>query len=285
MPQYIQTLPFPDLTDDGKVYFDDLAEFVSCWLHSNCGEPDWCAGTDLDHSGFVDFNDFATFTKYWLSDISLIGHWKMDDNADTTMVVDSSSYGNDGTAQRDTSVLNTTGAIDGALIFDGISDYVDCGTDNSFSMDDEFTICMWVKADVNPRANENEQVISKGGNNYLFSWSHRSSDYRQAWAFLNTDGTWQACKYATALSEDVWYFLVLVYDSTVDGGAMKAYLDGDLETTVTSVGVPVTDAYSLFIGCGQYSGNPRNYFAGSIDNVMLFNKTLSEGEIEELYNE
>jgi len=34
---------------------------------SNCVAPDWCGGTDIDHSGTVDFNDLWIFSQAWLS--------------------------------------------------------------------------------------------------------------------------------------------------------------------------------------------------------------------------
>jgi hypothetical protein len=73
-----------------------------------------------------------------------VGYWKLDDDAATTTVVDSSSNGNNGTAQQNTSALYTTGIIDGALTFNGITDYVNCGNDNSLDITDEITISAWV---------------------------------------------------------------------------------------------------------------------------------------------
>jgi hypothetical protein len=52
----------------------------------------------------------------------LIGHWKMNDDAATKVVVDSSANGNDGTAQQNTEDINVTGKINGALSFNGTSD-------------------------------------------------------------------------------------------------------------------------------------------------------------------
>jgi len=51
-------------TDTIKIITNNLqflAVFASHWLESDCGAPDWCGGTDLDHSSTVDFADFALF--------------------------------------------------------------------------------------------------------------------------------------------------------------------------------------------------------------------------------
>ena len=49
------------------VNFADYAIFANHWMYQNCVEPDWCDGTDFDHSGSVDMLDLAEFAKYWLS--------------------------------------------------------------------------------------------------------------------------------------------------------------------------------------------------------------------------
>ena len=38
-----------------------LAVLTSYWLEAGCGEPDWCAGADLNRDSVVDFIDFAFF--------------------------------------------------------------------------------------------------------------------------------------------------------------------------------------------------------------------------------
>ena len=38
-----------------------LAVLTSYWLAGDCGEPDWCAGADLNRNSVVDFIDFAFF--------------------------------------------------------------------------------------------------------------------------------------------------------------------------------------------------------------------------------
>jgi hypothetical protein len=60
-----------DLNIDGKVNFTDYAIFANYWMYENCAEPNWCEGTDFDHSGSVDIFDLATFAEYWLSNLNI----------------------------------------------------------------------------------------------------------------------------------------------------------------------------------------------------------------------
>jgi len=58
-----------DFEPDGDVDWDDMAFIAYYWLNSNCGEPHWCDGTDLDYSGTVDFYDYAIFAANWLAGV------------------------------------------------------------------------------------------------------------------------------------------------------------------------------------------------------------------------
>lgn len=55
-----------DFNRDAKVDFTDFTVFASHWQETNCRNPDWCEGTDLDTNGSVDINDLMLFCQYWL---------------------------------------------------------------------------------------------------------------------------------------------------------------------------------------------------------------------------
>ncbi len=55
-----------DLNLNGTVNFTDYALFANNWMDNTCCAPNWCEGTDFDHSGSVDTLDLMTFAKYWL---------------------------------------------------------------------------------------------------------------------------------------------------------------------------------------------------------------------------
>lgn len=66
----------------------------------------------------------------------------MDDNAFNRIVTDSSGWNNNGTAQRYTAYMSTTGAINGALNFNGTSDYVIVPDRDEWSFSNDFTITL-----------------------------------------------------------------------------------------------------------------------------------------------
>jgi hypothetical protein len=58
-------IPTRDLNSDGKVNFIDFAIFALQWESTNCNDPNWCDGADLDLDGDVDYNDLGLFVEYW----------------------------------------------------------------------------------------------------------------------------------------------------------------------------------------------------------------------------
>jgi len=66
-----------DITGNGQVGFDDLADISLQWL-SNCSADSWCDDTDIDHSGKVDVVDFGLLADNWLKSdfMSLAGQWR-----------------------------------------------------------------------------------------------------------------------------------------------------------------------------------------------------------------
>ncbi|MHC4336999.1 MAG: hypothetical protein ACYSTG_03480 [Planctomycetota bacterium] len=68
-PNYYITfshVPTRDLNSDEAVNFGDFAIFSSQWYATDCNDPNWCDGADLERDGDVDCNDLGLFVEYWL---------------------------------------------------------------------------------------------------------------------------------------------------------------------------------------------------------------------------
>jgi len=84
-------------------------------------------GSDPGQMDFADMGYIATdldgFSYNWLRDISLVCHWRLDEDSNN-IAYDSSGYVNDGMLNGGPVWQPTSGQIAGALDFDGVDDYV-----------------------------------------------------------------------------------------------------------------------------------------------------------------
>ena len=278
-----------DLNDDGRINSADLLILAYYWMDEACSEPDWCEGADCDYSGIVDYLDFAVLAYDWLTltgEPNLVDHWTMDDDAENTTVSDNSSNGNDGSAQQYTSVLHATGVIDGALIFNGASDYIDLGSPAVLTdlPADDFTVSAWIY---------DESTTSKGTIIGVFpdgtaGWILRkqgtgAARYLDFWAGHSTTNAYFATP-AGSLASDSWRHVAAVWDAGTK--TCRIYIDGFESSYVTSTagqGSYNSDvSYDKEIGRMALAGGIQ-FFAGKIDDVKIFNKALTSGEIQELY--
>lgn len=233
--------------------------------------------------------DFETITITVNDATNLVGYWKMDENAANTTVTDSSGNGNDGTARQYTQNLSSSGRINGALSFDGVDDYIDCGSDCSLDISQSVSISAWVKFDSLPDYRYQTIVAKRGaGTNVKANYALRKGGYENAHElqFYYHDGTeWHACTtFGANLTWGQWYHVVVTFEFG-KGETIRFYLNNDLLKGMWTSGDGSSSVQlnkkPVTIG-GLTSGQGAE---GSIDNVMIFDKVLSKAEISNLYSQ
>ncbi len=290
-----------DFYEDGFIDFLDFAVLADYVANGNCTEPNWCEGTDVDHSGNTDFSDLSVFTKCWLTEVidpDLLAYWPLDDNEPDTFVSDISVNGHNATATANTDTLTTTGKI-GTGCFDLQGAY--CATvgdhgDFTFieGVNGDFSIFAWV------------YVTSRASSaNILTKWD---SNAKREWAFqLKVDNKlrmWLAdqsvSKYPYRVSDEAltngWHFVGVIYNGEHGSwtGATAAnyitlYVDGAaVDSTATNEATyekMENLGGDIAIGALLATGTPTNIWADKIDNVKIFSKCLTATEITVLYGE
>ncbi|MHC4676304.1 MAG: LamG-like jellyroll fold domain-containing protein, partial [Planctomycetota bacterium] len=274
-----------NLSSEGKLFFNG-----SGWVFT------WTPGYDDAGTYEVTFTstnggmeDFETIT-ITVNDVSgLVGHWTMDDNAANTTVADSSGNGNDGTARQYTRDLSTAGRIEGAFNFNGLDDYIDCGSDGSLDITGSVSISAWVKFDSLPDYDYQTIVAKRGaGTDVGANYALRKGGYEHGdeLQFCYHDGTaWHAYTTLGAnLTWGQWYHVVVTFEFG-RGKSIKCYLNNNLLkggwTTGDGNSSVQTNTKPVTIG-GLTAGQRAE---GSIDNVMIFDRALTRAEISDLYNE
>lgn len=90
------------------------------------------------------------------------------------------------------------------------------------------------------------------------------------------NGTWNYVVDNVPLDIHTWYHVALTYDAS---GTMKLYKNGSIVATRTNV--PTFTGSAVRIGSFEPGGN---LFYGAIDEVRIWNKALSQAEIQENMN-
>jgi hypothetical protein len=104
----------------------------------------------------------------------------------------------------------------------------------------------------------------------------------------NTSGPWRFralvgassgigfCEGATTVQLDQWYHVALTHD----GSVLRLFVNGQLDATTAALGKINVSDESLVIG--GHDGGPWN-MDGWIDEVSVYSRSLSEGEIASIY--
>jgi len=98
----------------------------------------------------------------------------------------------------------------------------------------------------------------------------------------NTDGKWT---FPLDITGDVWQHIVIVYDADASANNPVVYVNGEsviVTETVTPDDTRTSDAGAdLFLGSESSGGN---YYDGSMDDLMFFNRTLSAIEAKNIFS-
>jgi len=205
-------------------------------------------------------------------DTDYIGYWKMDDDAGNMTVSDSSGNDNHGTAQQNTTVLNTVGVIDDALTFNGIDDYIQIADSEPLSPTQEVTVCGWFWFN---DTSERVGLVWKHGYDYAL-WTVGNLVKFKVW----NDSEDSEADFGISLLNSGWNFIAGVFDGTNSALYLNGAQAGNLGDSITG-GIRDSSG-DLYIG-QRSDGEGDQYFDGLIDDVMIFDKALSAMEIEILY--
>jgi len=201
----------------------------------------------------------------------LVASWHLDEGSGTTAY---DTSGND----YDGALVNGPTWVDGkfgkALRFGG-SDYVEVPDDESLRITGDISIIAWVKPVID---SDFHAIVSKGySREYELSEDFRTGTYDLAWRHGDESKSYMKNFPNFFVDGEVWYFVAAVRE----GNELTVYKNGsyfDSDTFTESPG-PSTNPVDI----GKRPEEALN-FGGIIDEVSLFNRALTQQEIQDLYN-
>ena len=208
-----------------------------------------------------------------VANADLVAHWGLDGNAGDSI------GSNHGTLVGDPQWV--AGYFNGALYFDGDGDAVDLGNADVFNFTGSFSISVWANIEAWNQGNWNNVLVGKGGEGA--SWQlrkHGTSDFLTFTIRGTTGGPDPQGTIAPTHGE--WHHIVAIYDA--DAETRTVYIDNVLDVQITSGGEHTPDDNRVYIGARSLGGDagPTSFFQGTIDDVCIFSRALTQAEIRQL---
>jgi len=217
----------------------------------------------------------------------LVGYWSLDadDLYDTDIFQDLSGNGNNGTSANTPVYANDqAGTPNQAMVFNGTTDVVDCGSDTTIDniFDSGGTISAWIYPESDGEGN-NGHILRKGNGWALLITADDGTNCEiEFYQFFDgADGYWDTAK-SIPLSD--WTYVSVSYDNGATTNNPTIYVNG-ISVAITEEGTP-TGARDSDVGGDLIIGNNAGVtrtFDGSISDAMLFSSTLTEDQVMQLY--
>jgi hypothetical protein len=203
-----------------------------------------------------------------------VAAYSFDEGSGTT-VADASGNEITGSVQGGTR-WTTAGRYGGALLFDGSSSYVDLGNTAPLQLTGSMTWSAWMQSLATPTSDVNLIAKSDGVSGWQLKTTRTTGPRTFAVAVSGPNGFAQRHSTSTRLV-GVWYHVAGVYNATAQ--TLDIYINGRLDNGALSGTVPASQVDSpVNVNIGRRSGG--FHFNGVIDNVRIYNRPLSQTEVQ-----
>lgn len=208
--------------------------------------------------------------------------WSFDEGSGVE-VADSSGNDNTGTLVGEFNWVD--GVSGGALEFDGATTFVDCGAGESidFVGQQNFSVSAWVSSNTDDITDGLIIYKSLGCSTWAqYGFGVGAVEGNAAgpnklnfYYRVANGGEEEVVTDEGDIPANEWVHVA----GTYDGAQLKLYVNGALVATQDSSGAPWASAENLYLG-GDPGCDVRYIWSGAMDEVMIFNVTLSDGDVQ-----
>ena len=204
----------------------------------------------------------------------LVGNWIMNDGGPKLSTIqDYSGNGNTGTLVADAQF--TSGFNGPALTFDGSGDYVITTYNTPFGTG-EFSLNAWIWADSVQSASFPKWAGMGDTNAGEWMWGPQGDRFNH---YFYADSGLVNIE-AGALPADAWFMATVVKTASSVTLFINAVAKG-ADSTIS--GLDLTD--TTFLRFGNADNDANRWFNGKMSNIQIYNRALTPGEVQQLYND
>ncbi len=211
--------------------------------------------------------------------LGLVAYYSLDETSGT--VIDATGNGNNGTNNGATA--GVLGKVGNAYGFNGSNNYISLVNANVITNNMlNATVSVWVNTN---SLNTRRYILASGNgfNSYdetlqIFFWDNNTLNIS---FFRNGGVDLGGVSYNSSnMNTGEWYHIV----SVLSNNSIKLYLNGvKVGSTVRLSSDPVSSSTNM-MAIGRFGTYNGYYFDGSLDEVGIWNRALSQEEISRLYN-
>jgi hypothetical protein len=184
---------------------------------------------------------------------------------------------NNGTLINGPTYSNANG---GSIVFDGINDFVNCGT--GLALSGSWTISGFVRSSASSTI---QTVIARSGDvftSYIENYYLYISNIDKFKIQTSAD-SYKFAESTTTMATNTWYYVTGIYDATTK--ILSIYVNGNFEgSSVALVDNPPT-ARTQYITLGAGDGlSVNNRLTGNIAQASIYNRALTAAEVQQNFN-
>ena len=204
--------------------------------------------------------------------LEAVGSWRFDEGVGATTFIDGSGYGNNGSCSgASCPIVQTSGCMSGnCLSFNGSDNYVRVsGNSLNATITGKITITAWIKPNT---VNDHEIVVSR-------ALPYLSKNWSKAFFAIRLNDVQRSIQGLTSMNVGKWHHIA----GTFDGTLLNVYLDGKLDNSTDDYAGQSISWTTTTYDIGRHLNDNTYAFGGYIDDVRIYNQSLTSAQIEKIY--
>lgn len=204
----------------------------------------------------------------------LVNYWKLDETDGGTY---SDQTGSSNAFAGTNGPIPVSGRVAGAQQFNGSNTQINVPASSSFNFPQgsAFSLIFWMKS--NLVASSSKPMIGRFSSTDGFRWFIGILNGK-SYVYMSSSGSSSSVTGSGIIADGTWHHIAVTRSTS---GTVKLYVDGTQQGQSTFNKPFVSSTSALNIGWYSFQ---NNFFAGSLDEIAIFNNELTPSVISQHYN-